>query len=132
MRAAETTLELPIEGMTCASCANRIEKKLNRIDGVQAAVNYATEQAAVHYDPERVTPEQLVAVVEGIGYRARLPQPEPAAGTAPAVDATAPLRQRLVVSAALSLPVLLLSMIPALQFEHWQWLALQLATPVVL
>ncbi len=72
MRAEETTLELPIEGMTCASCANRIEKKLNRIDGVQAAVNYATEQAAVHYDPGRVTPEQLVAVVEGIGYRARL------------------------------------------------------------
>jgi len=132
--AARERLELPIEGMTCASCAHRIEKKLNRVDGVEASVNYATERAAVHYDPARVRPASLVALVEEIGYRARLPEPlreapEEKARAQP--DPTASLRQRLIVSAALSLPVLALSMIPALQFQYWQWLALQLATPVV-
>ena len=126
---AVTRLELPIAGMTCASCASRIERKLNTLEGVTASVNYATEQAAVEYDPSQVTPEALVDAVAETGYSARLPQ-----AAAPAVerDPTAALRRRLVVSAALSLPVLLMGMVSTLQFSYWQWLALQLATPVVL
>jgi Cu+-exporting ATPase len=123
-------VDLPITGMTCASCANRIERKLNRLEGVTATVNYATERATVDYDAGAVSPEQLVDAVEAAGYAAVLPAGEPA--QPPEVDETAPLRQRLVVSAALALPTLLLSMIPALQFENWQWLALNLATPAVL
>jgi Cu+-exporting ATPase len=122
-------LELPIEGMTCASCAARIERKLNKLDGVTAAVNYATEKAAVEYDPAQVTPELLVDAVEQVGYSARLPQVE---AEAVEEDPTADLRRRLIFSAVLALPVLLMGMISALQFNHWQWLALQLATPVVL
>ena len=127
-------LELSITGMTCASCAARVEKKLNRLEGVEASVNYATETASVTFDPAAVAPESLVEAVEQVGYGARLPV---AAGAeAPAVedeqDPTAPLRRRLVLSAALTLPVVLMSMIPALQFDNWQWLALQLATPVVI
>jgi P-type Cu+ transporter len=122
-------LELPIEGMTCASCATRIEKRLNKLEGVEATVNYATENAAVHFDPRRVAPEDLVAAVEAAGYQARLAADEPVQADE---DPTAPLRRRLVVSALLSLPVLLLAMIEPLQFDNWQWLSLQLATPVVL
>ena len=122
-------LELPIEGMTCASCATRIEKRLNKLDGVEATVNYATENAAVDFDPLRVAPEDLIAAIEAAGYHATLTEPEPAAAED---DPTAPLRRRLVVSALLSLPVLLLAMIEPLQFDNWQWLSLQLATPVVL
>ena len=122
-------LQLPIEGMTCASCATRIEKRLNKLDGVEATVNYATENAAVDFDPVRVSPEDLIAAVEAAGYHATLAEPEPAAAED---DPTAPLRQRLIFSALLSLPVLLLAMIEPLQFDYWQWLALQLATPVVL
>ncbi len=123
-------VELPITGMTCASCANRIERKLNKLDGVSASVNYATEKATVDFDPAEVAPERLVEAVEAAGYQAVLPSDEPAAGTEE-VDETAPLRRRLVVSALLGVPALLLSMIPALQFDHWQWLVLQLATPVI-
>jgi Cu+-exporting ATPase len=141
-----THVELPIAGMTCASCANRIERKLNGLDGVEATVNFATERATVDYDPAAVAPEQLLAAVEAAGYRATLPAaPAPAAssdGTTPAragahdhmaeaPDETSALRTRLLVSIALTIPVLLLSMIPPLQFDDWQWLALQLATPVV-
>jgi Cu+-exporting ATPase len=118
---ATQRLDLPIEGMTCASCANRIERKLNTLEGVKATVNYATEQATVNFDAERVTPRQLIAAVEEAGYAARLPV---ATGT--------PLRLRVVVAAVLSAPVLALAMIPALQFDYWQWLSLALATPVVL
>jgi Cu+-exporting ATPase len=128
-------VDLPITGMTCASCANRIERSLNEVDGVTAAVNYATERASVEYDRATVAPEQLVDAVESVGYGAVLPAEEGAAGTgadAPDEDSTAPLRRRVLVSAALSLPVLLVSMIPGLQFDNWQWLALNLATPVVL
>ncbi len=124
-------LDLPITGMTCASCANRIERKLNRLDGVEATVNYATEHAAVAYDPERVRPEELVEAVAAAGYEAVLPDGEPTAERASGEEPD-PLRLRLLVSAGLSLPVLVLSMVPALQFDNWQWLALQLATPVVL
>jgi P-type Cu+ transporter len=126
-----STLELPITGMTCASCANRVERNLNKLDGVTATVNYATEKAAVEFDPATVAPEQLVEAVEAAGYEATLRSArtdEPAAEQ----DETKPLRDRLVLSALLSLPVLLVSMIPALQFDNWQWLALNLATPVVL
>jgi Cu+-exporting ATPase len=129
-RAATTSLDLPIEGMTCASCANRVERRLNEVEGVRATVNYATEKASVEFDPGTVEPEQLLGAVEAAGYRAVLPSEE--AAEAADEDPTASLRRRLLISAALSLPVLLLSMIPALQFENWQWLALQLATPVVL
>jgi P-type Cu+ transporter len=120
-------LDLPITGMTCASCANRIERKLNKLDGVSASVNYATETASVEFDAA-VAPEVLVAAVESAGYQAVLPADEPAAEE---VDETAPLRQRLLVSLALMLPVLAMAMIPPLQFDNWQWLSLTLAAPVV-
>ena len=126
-------LELPITGMTCASCAMRIEKKLNKLDGVTAGVNYATERASVDYDPAAVTPDQLVAAVESAGYTATLPAPPGAADTtAPAGDDLhlVALRQRVVGATVLSVPVLLLAMVPALQFESWQWLSLTLAAPV--
>ena len=123
-------LELPIEGMTCATCAVRIEKKLNKLDGVEAAVNYATERASVRYDAGAVAPEQLLAAVEAAGYRASLPGDD--AATAERDDPAASLRRRLVISAVLTLPVLVLAMVPPLQFDGWQWLSLQLATPVVL
>ncbi len=126
-------LELPITGMTCASCAARVEKRLNRLEGVEASVNYATETASVTFDPAAVAPEGLVEAVEQVGYGARLPVPPGA--DAPAdeeADPSAPLRRRLIVSAALTVPVFLVSMVPALQFDNWQWLALQLATPVVI
>ena len=122
-----TQIELPITGMTCASCANRIERRLNKLEGVHASVNYATEKATVDYDPAAVGPEALIGAVEAAGYQAVLPAEAPEE-----IDETKPLRQRLIVSALLSLPVLLVSMIPALQFDNWQWLALNLATPVVL
>jgi P-type Cu+ transporter len=125
-------IEVPISGMTCASCANRIERKLNQLDGVSATVNYATERATVDFDPAAVAPEQLARAVEEAGYQAVLPAvaPEPT-GVSVEGDETAPLRRRLVLSALLTIPVLALSMIPTLQFDNWQWLALQLATPVV-
>src|SRR5215217_7774964 len=122
-------VELPITGMTCASCANRIERKLNKLDGVTASVNYATERTTVDFDPAAVAPEQLVATVEAAGYQAALPAAEPA--EAAPEEATAPLRRRLVVSALLTLPLLVLAIIPPLQFDNWQWLTLTLAAPVV-
>ncbi len=128
---SRASLDLPVAGMTCASCARRVERKLNKLEGVEASVNYATEQASVTYDEQRVSPADLVAAVEAAGYTAVLPAPEPAAEEPPA-DPTRPLRQRLTWSWALALPVLLLSMVPALQFDSWQWVALQFATPVVL
>jgi Cu+-exporting ATPase len=126
-------LELPIEGMTCSSCAGRVEKSLNRLEGVEASVNFATERASVSFDPERVEPEALVGAVESVGYSASLPPAAEEAGAAErAQDPTEDLRRRLIFAAALSLPVLLLAMIEPLQFRNWQWLSLQLATPVVL
>jgi Cu+-exporting ATPase len=126
-------VELPITGMTCASCANRIERKLNKLDGVTATVNYATEKATVDFDATTVDTEELIATVRAAGYDATLRSAAagPAGDAGEDLDESAPLRRRLIVSAILSLPVLLLSMIPALQFDNWQWLALQLATPVV-
>jgi len=131
MAATREHVELPITGMTCASCANRIERKLNKLDGVAASVNYATEKATVDFDPGVVAPEQLVGAVEAAGYQAVLPADESAAEREQA-DELAPLRRRLIVSTLLGVPAFLISMIPALQFENWQWLVLQLATPVIL
>src|SRR3954451_5061709 len=124
------TIELPITGMTCASCANRIERRLNQLDGVTASVNYATEKARVDFDAGTVEAEQLVHAVEAAGYAAALPSSEPVA--AEPEDETASLRRRAIVAALLSVPALLLAMIPALQFDNFQWLSLQLVTPVVL
>ncbi|PJN21071.1 cation-translocating P-type ATPase [Kitasatospora sp. CB02891] len=124
-------VELAIGGMTCASCAARIEKKLNRIDGVEASVNFATEKARVDFGPG-VTVADLIAGVEKTGYTAELPPPPAPEPEAPASEAPRdPLRDRLLISAALSLPVVLLSMVPALQFDNWQWLAFALTGPVV-
>ncbi len=120
-------VELPIAGMTCASCANRIERKLNKLEGVSATVNYATEKATVDFDPAAVEPDQLIATVEAAGYQAVLPSSEQQDDTVP--DETDALRQRLLVSLALMLPVLAMAMIPPLQFDSWQWLSLTLAAP---
>ncbi len=124
--------------MTCASCATRIEKKLNRMDGVVATVNYATEKAHVTY-ADAVRPDDLLATVAKTGYTASVPPPPTSApdddnGAASEADrdpVIESLRQRVVITAALTIPVVLLSMIPALQFEFWQWAALTLAAPVV-
>lgn len=127
-------LELNIGGMTCASCAARIEKRLNKLDGVTARVNYATETAAVTFG-EGVTPEVLVEQVEAAGYRAEVPSPggeDTASGSSTGPDPTAELRNRLLISALLTVPVVAMAMVPALQFEHWQWLSLTLAAPVVI
>ena len=124
-------VQLPITGMTCASCANRIERKLNKLEGVEASVNYATEKATVSYDAAAVEPAQLLEAVEAAGYHAVLPDDEPAEHDHDE-DPTASLRQRLIVAAVLSIPLLAMSMIKPLQFDNWQWLSLQLATPVVL
>ncbi|MFE0673515.1 heavy metal translocating P-type ATPase [Streptomyces sp. NPDC058867] len=125
-------VELLIGGMTCASCAARVEKKLNRLDGVTASVNYATEKARISY-PAGVEVADLIATVERTGYTAEEPAPKPPAAEAgPEDDAeTAGHRRRFTVSALLAAPVVLLSMVPALQFDNWQWLALTLAAPVV-
>ncbi|MGY1593305.1 heavy metal translocating P-type ATPase [Geodermatophilus sp. SYSU D00708] len=123
-------IELAIGGMTCASCAARIEKKLNKLDGVTATVNYATEKARVTYGGD-VTPEDLVATVEKTGYTATLPQPPAAPVQVAEEDGVGPLRRRLAVSTLLTVPVVAMAMVPALQFEYWQWLSLTLAAPVV-
>ena len=134
---AGNQVELAIGGMTCASCANRIERKLNKLDGVTATVNYATEKAKVTYEAG-IEPTALVETVEQAGYTAKLPQPK-AANDTPETgadsggedDPVRPLRQRLIVSTVLSVPVIAMAMIPALQFTYWQWLSLTLAAPVV-
>jgi Cu+-exporting ATPase len=127
----EERLDLPIEGMTCSSCAGRVEKSLNEIKGVEATVNFATERATVSFDPGQVAPEELVGAVESVGYSASLPAPAGEHGEHEHGSADE-LRQRVVISAVLSVPVLLLSMIEPLQFRNWQWFSLLLATPVVL
>ncbi|MGY1634391.1 heavy metal translocating P-type ATPase [Geodermatophilus sp. SYSU D01186] len=123
-------VELAIGGMTCASCAARIEKKLNRLDGVTATVNYATEKAKVRYGGA-VTPADLIATVEKTGYTATLPQPPAAPEPAAEEDGVLSLRRRLVVATLLTVPVVAMAMVPALQFPYWQWLSLTLAAPVV-
>ncbi|MFD4032904.1 heavy metal translocating P-type ATPase [Streptomyces sp. NPDC058637] len=132
-------VELAIGGMTCASCAARIEKKLNRMDGVEATVNYATEKAKVTYADD-IAVEDLIATVEATGYSARQPTPPRHDGEGAAAvpsdgeradDELRPLRQRLVTAVVLAVPVIAMAMVPALQIEYWQWLSLTLAAPVV-
>ncbi|RYP82210.1 copper-translocating P-type ATPase [Nocardioides guangzhouensis] len=125
-----TSTELQITGMTCASCANRIERKLNKLDGVTATVNYATEKASVTHAPA-VSHERLVEVVEAAGYGVVAPAPPAVDGGAGATDVPDEARQRLIVSALLSIPVIAMAMVPRLQFEYWQWASLTLAAPVV-
>ncbi|MEU2930800.1 heavy metal translocating P-type ATPase [Streptomyces sp. NPDC007251] len=135
---AISEVELSIGGMTCASCAARIEKKLNRMEGVTATVNFATEKAKVAY-PEGVEVADLIATVVKTGYTAEEPEPPASPAAEKAEEEAAPaadgellsLRQRLLVSLALSIPVVLMAMVPALQFDNWQWLSLTLAAPVV-
>jgi len=128
----ETTehLDLPISGMTCASCATRVEQRLNRLDGVRASVNYATERASVTFAPDAVTAEDLVAAVEKAGYGAVLPSIGPQAHEH-AHDPVADLRRRFIFAALASVPLVALGMIPTLQFDNWQWISMQLATPVL-
>jgi Cu+-exporting ATPase len=123
-------VELAITGMTCASCANRIERKLNKLDGVTATVNYATEKAKVTY-PGTVSTDDLLRTVEAAGYAAALPTPPAATGGADEAPERDPLLQRLLVSTALSIPVVAMAMVPAWQFTYWQWASLALAAPVV-
>ncbi|MFI2474042.1 heavy metal translocating P-type ATPase [Nocardia xishanensis] len=128
--AGHAALELEIGGMTCASCAARIEKKLGRLDGVTATVNFATAKAKIRY-PQSVSADQLIGAIENAGYTAHLPEP-PATEADRSHDAElAALRHRLLVSLALAVPVIAMAMVPALQFENWQWLSLTLAAPVV-
>ena len=124
--AAPERVELEIGGMTCASCAARVEKKLNKLEGVEANVNYATELASVRFDPAQHPLDELLHAVEAAGYTAALPtQTE-------AVDIVRPLRTRLIVAAVLTLPLVLIALIPPLQVDGWEWLALVLSTPIVL
>jgi P-type Cu+ transporter len=172
--AVPNAVSLDVEGMTCASCAARIEKRLNKLDGVTASVNYSTEKAKVTMTDPSVTVAHLIAQVKAIGYTARAPQPpaprqaveshnghhdasggaQADAGSravaptipadtstpsdphaeharAPGAEQARALRYRLLTSAALALPVVVLAMIPVLQFDSWQWLSLTLASPVV-
>lgn len=128
------TIELAIGGMTCASCAARVEKKLNKIEGVTATVNYATEKAKIAF-PEGVSTDDLVTAVQNAGYTATLPTPPSADESGPTDDPRdrelTALRTRLIVSAILSVPVIAMAMVPALQFDNWQWLSLTLAAPVI-
>jgi len=129
-------VELAIGGMTCASCAARVEKRLNKLDGVSATVNYATQKAKVVY-ADGVAREDLVSAVERAGYTTRLPEPpRPAAAGQQEAAAAEPdpvrqLRQRLLTCTVLSVPVVAMAMVPMLQFTNWQWLSLTLAAPVV-
>ncbi|WP_455358782.1 heavy metal translocating P-type ATPase [Streptomyces sp. SYSU K21746] len=132
---ATAEVELAIGGMTCASCAARIEKKLNRMDGVEATVNYATEKARVSYRGADVSVADLIATVEATGYTAAEPAPArpevPGESGAEEPDELGPLRQRLITAVVLAVPVVAMAMVPALQIEYWQWLSLTLAAPVV-
>ncbi|MET4926254.1 heavy metal translocating P-type ATPase [Streptomyces sp. PSRA5] len=140
---ATVDVELAIGGMTCASCAARIEKKLNRMDGVEATVNYATEKAKVSFARGDLSVRDLIATVEATGYTAAEPPPPRPAGGGPGTDRDVgdvsdreddelrPLRERLITAVVLSVPVIAMAMIPALQIEYWQWLSLTLAAPVV-
>ena len=125
-----TDVELAISGMTCASCANRIERKLNKLDGVVATVNYSTEKAKITF-PESISADDLVATVEQAGYSAELPRVDDEVSTSTTEAAADPLRQRLIISAVLSVPVVVLAMVSPWQFDYWQWLSLTLAAPVV-
>jgi Cu+-exporting ATPase len=124
------SLDLPIDGMTCASCASRIERKLNRLDGVEASVNYATERASVAFDPALVQPAALLAAVEAAGYHATLPG-DAATDAAAERDPLGDLRVRVLVAAILSVPIVALAMVPVLRVGSWEWSSLALVSVVV-
>jgi len=124
-----STVDLEIEGMTCSSCAARIEKKLNRMPGVEATVNYATEKAHVVL-PVGTSVDDAIAVVQATGYAATLPALS-GGDDRVAMDDVAALRRRVLITAILSIPVVAMAMVPVLQFDYWQWVSLALATPVV-
>ncbi len=147
-RGATGVVDLVIGGMTCAACAARVEKRLNRVEGVTATVNYATEKARVTF-PARLTPADVIAVVERTGYSARVPHPRHANETNPSAaaassligdagavhagaghDHRADLRTRLLITTALAVPVIVLAMVPSLQFRNWQWLSAMLTGPI--
>jgi Cu+-exporting ATPase len=124
-------VDLPVEGMTCASCAARIEKGLGRLDGVaEAHVNFATNRATVAYDESATGPEAFAATIESLGYQ--VPGADAGDGTDAESEELRKLRPRLLVAAALGIPTLLISMVPGLDFDGWQWVAFALATPVIL
>ena len=140
MTEVKTHIELPISGMTCASCAARIEKRLNKLDGVEANVNYATEKATLDYDSKLLNSDDLIKAVEEVGYkvvRNEENSPDTSQGSTETKQTQFEqelfsLKQRLIVSAVLGLPVLLLSMIPILQFRNWQWASLTFTAPIVI
>lgn len=121
-------VELALRGMTCAACARRIEETLNDLDGVEAAVNYATETAMVAFDATRITHERLLKAIDGAGYEGRVVDDEPVDDDL--AERLAIARRRLIVTVALTVPVVLISMVPALMFDGWQWWAFALSTPV--
>jgi P-type Cu+ transporter len=130
-----TTVDLEVSGMTCASCAARIEKRLNGMPGVAASVNYATARATVSLTAGTTT-EDAIATVDATGYTARLSHSHamPSAASDAAAEHTteaSALRRRLTWSAVLAAPVLVLAVVSSLQFDYWQWVSLALATPVV-
>ena len=127
---ATTAVDLEIGGMTCASCAARVEKKLNRMPGVVATVNYATEKAHIELPPE-LTIDDAIATVEATGYTASAPQSVDEQDDSADDPEVIELKQRVLISAALTIPVVILAMVPVLQFDYWQWLSLTLAAPVV-
>lgn len=143
---AQTHVDLEVLGMTCTSCSARVERKLNKMEGVEAQVNFATETASVLYDAEELTTDDLVATIEAAGYKGFVkadPQADNGNSEATTVEQAQgtsisdarlqeqeQLKQRVLVSAVLGIPVMLMSMIPAAQFTYWQWASLTLAAPV--
>lgn len=122
-RATHATQDFRISGMTCTSCSSRVQRKLNKVPGVSATVNFATETAQVSYDSSQVSVEELMTVIENAGYQAHLPSPE-------VEEESSNLPKLLILAAVLGIPVVLLSMVPQLQFDYWQWLCFALSTPV--
>ncbi|MGI9539562.1 MAG: heavy metal translocating P-type ATPase [Miltoncostaeaceae bacterium] len=119
-------VDLQLEGLSCASCASRVEASLNKVEGASASVNFAMEEAAVQFDPSRVAVDELLSAVENAGYGAHIAE-EGSAGE----DSDPGLRRRLIVAVALSVPLMVVSMVPPLQFAGWEWLAMALAAPVL-
>lgn len=129
MAQANTTeqVDLRLEGLSCASCAARVEESLNRVEGASASVNFATEEAAVRFDPSQVAVAELLSAVEGAGYRAAVASDAP-----PVEEGDEDLRRRLIAAAFLTLPLAVISMVPPVRFEGWEWLAMALAAPVLI
>jgi len=131
----KSRIQFEVPDMSCASCVTKVERNLNEVEGAEATVNFATKKASVSFDPELCGPDELARAVDRAGYTAVLPAAPTAGGhdhMSHSVASPSALLHRLVLSAVLTVPLVLISMIPALQFDYWQWVALALATPVVL